>query len=419
MTRFLIAAAAAAVLLFSAPAAADTAALSQALEARDTAALAEISDGRGSEARLAAGVLAAFHREDEAAIRDLRASARARSLSPELRAEASRFLAGVYMRQGRFAEASAAFASADALFTPTDPTEAASVAQARRFAEALAGVAPMRAEVAMQGEAAITRDLAQLARADVVINGATQDAVLDTGAAYSTIARSVAERFGLRILDTEVTVGSATAEALPARVAVADRLELAGGVFHDVVFIVLPDEALTFANGAYKIEAIVGLPVLMQFGRIEFVAAEGGERMRHNHSGVRAADSNLILDGLQPVALIRAPEAGVVLNMILDTGAQRTGLTRNAATEFPALVHGAETRATTFGGAGGMTTQDDALSINTLVLEIGGAPVTLSDVRVTENARNRHGLLGQDVLRAHGGYVLDFEAMRLELLAAG
>jgi predicted aspartyl protease len=414
MYRSLLAIAAAAVLVFSTPATAQTSSLSTAIEASDIGALTSLGAGRGREAALARGVLAALHRQDEAAIRALRASARSRSLTPELRAAAWQTLSGVYLRQSRFADAAAAMSAAAAFGIEEDAATTAANTQARIFAEALADAPRMRAEVAASGETAITRDLAQLARAQTAINGVAIDAVLDTGASYSTIAQSVAERMGLRFLDAHVTVGSATGDA-DARLAIADTLTLAGGVFHDVVFIVLPDEALTFAGGAYKIEAIVGFPVLVEFGRLEFASSDGHEHMRHRRSS-GDGQSNMILDGLQPIAQIEVPSANATLVMIIDTGARKTGFSMQAARDFPALVQDAQNRETTLGGAGGEITHTDALAIPSLVVNAGGRTVTLQDVRVTENDRNQHGLIGQDLLRSGRGYVLDFDAMRFELL---
>lgn len=415
MYRSLIAATAAVVLVFSSPAGAQQPSLAAAIEANDAAALSSLSQGRGREADLARGVLAALHRQDEAAIPDLRRAARSRTLSAELRFDAWQTLSGVYLRQSRFAEAAEALAAAAALGVERDAALTAANTQARLFAEALAQAPRMRATVAASGETAITRDLAQLARAPTTINGAEIEAVLDTGAAYSTIAHSVAERMGLHFLDARVTVGSATGDA-DAQLAIADTLTLAGGVFHDVVFIVLPDEALTFAGGAYKIEAIVGFPVLVEFGRLEFVHGDGREYLRHSRSA-RSGESNMMLSGLQPIAAIRVPAVDATLTMIIDTGARRTGLSMRAARDFPALTQNAEARATTLGGAGGEITHNDALAIESLIVDAGGRTVTLRDVRVTENSLNRHGLIGQDLLRSGRGYVLDFDAMRFELLS--
>lgn len=416
MSRRLSTAAFVLFLLAATPSAADQISVSAAIESNDAAALAEAAGGASSEAQLARGVLAAWRGEDDAAVRELEAAASA--LPPTLRRIALLNLAGVRLRQGRFADAAAATQAAQALGPDADAAREAATTQSRLFAEALRDVAPMQWRVADTGEARVRRDLAQLPRADVAINGAMQEAVLDTGAGYSTVSQSAAERLGLRFLDSEVTVGSASSEAVPARLAIAERLALAGGEFHDVVFIVMPDAALTFAAGAYRIEAIVGLPVLRRLGRLEFSRGGEGERLRHSRSPYRrGADSNLMLDGLRPVALVSAN--GVRLAMLLDTGARRSTLYRAAAEAHPELVAAAQSRAARVGGAGGEVTHADALSIPELTLAIAGASATLENVSVLPDARgDDDGLIGQDVLRSGAGYVIDFDAMRFEILPA-
>lgn len=421
--RILLASTAALASIFFAPAPAWAQDLAAALTARDFAAIGEVAEtGDRQEAALARAVLAASYREDAAAIRGLSAAARDMGLAPVLRLGAWQTLTGVYLRQGRFADASAAMAAADALGVAQDGDTASAFAQARVFAAALVNEAPMQARVASEGRVALTRDLARLMRANVSINGGAQEAVLDTGAAYSTVSQSGALRLGLRMLDADITVGSATSDAVASRLAIADHLTIAGGEFRNVVFIVFPDEALTFANGAYRIDAIIGLPVLMQLGRLEFATTEGAEEMRHTRQRAqRGGERNLALDGLQPITYVHAPAADATLRMIIDTGARVSSLSRGAAEAFPALIENAQTRATTIGGAGATITDQDALAIPSLTLTVAGAPVTLEDVRVSESGARRgagHGLVGQDILRSGAGYVLDFDAMRFELLPA-
>lgn len=411
-----------ALAFLAAPGAAHAQEVAAAVRTGDAAALAALSETASSqEARLARAALAALHHQDAAAIPDLRAAARSRRLSAETRLSAYQTLGSIYLRQGRFADAAAALADGAALGVTQEPERAHTYAQAQAFAAALAHEAPMRARVPAGGDLPLTRDMAQLLRADVTINGAAHSqAILDTGAAYSTIMRSVAEQLGLRFVDSDVTVGSSSHENVPAQLAIADTLTLGGAEFHNVVFIVFPDEALTFAGGAYRIEAIVGLPVLIQLGRLEFALGASGDHLHYTRAGGAPGPApNLLVDGLQPIAVVQSGDA--TLRMLLDTGAQNSQLSRIVERDYPALLEGAEERAATIGGAGGVRTDAQALSIPRLTLNVAGRDVALSNVRLMRAGRamDRHGILGQDVLRSGGGYVLDFQTMRFELLERG
>src|SRR5688572_2323293 len=223
--------------------------LTDAIERADAVTLrATLPNASGAEADLARGTLLALERRDDDAVAALTAAAADTRLSADARSGAWSSVAGIRLRQGRFADAADAFDAAAAL-APLD----ASSEQAHVFSTALRDAPAMRADIGAGGALAITRDLAQLARTDVTVNGVTHDAVLDTGAGYSTISETWAARMGLRVLDATVSVGSATMDNVPARVAIAERLTLGGAEFHDVLFIVFPDEALSFADGAYVI----------------------------------------------------------------------------------------------------------------------------------------------------------------------
>ncbi|MCC5995115.1 MAG: aspartyl protease family protein [Oceanicaulis sp.] len=380
------------------------------------AAFAEHPETPEAEARLARGALAALRGQDSQAETLLSAALANEALSPAHRRAAGLTLAGVRMRAADYAGAAAAFDAAEA--ADGEPLES-SQRQARDFVYALRAEPPITRGPLTPGSVSARRDMASLPRAQVRVNGRRQEAVLDTAAAFSTVRQSTAARLGLRMLEAEVSVGAATEDAVPARLAVADELDFGGVSFRNVVFIVLPDEALSFAGGLYVIDALVGFPVLSRLERLTVETGGRRDLVNFGPSEAQAETPNLMLEGLRPILLAGAADAEGTLRLLVDSGARSTLLNTDAAEAFPALVETARRRRTTVAGAGGTQTQDDALSIPSLVLTIGGTPVTLSDVRVLTGGRGaRHGTLGQDAMRAHGGYVLDFRAMRMELLPA-
>lgn len=362
---------------------------------------------------VAAGAMAAFANRGAQAETALSAVIPVESVPDELRADAASVLSGVFLRRGRFAEALAAMEAERRLRGGVfaEPEQARSFA----FAQALAAAEPMRAVTPDRGEVSIRRDRARLPRASVTVNGHEIAAVLDTGASYSTVMESEARDRGIRLLSDSVAVGTATGE-VTARLGVADRLDFAGAQFSDVVFIVLPDEALTFAGGLYRIPMILGLPVLIDLGRLQFTFGRREGMLRYARGGASAGEgSNLILNGAQPLVLVSVN--GVGLRLLLDTGARSTFLSRAVLDAAPGLVDGAERRATTIIGAGGAERDPDALRIERLTIEVSGHSVPLSNVSIIGEARGRsHGVLGQDVLLSGAGYVVDFEAMRVEIL---
>jgi predicted aspartyl protease len=403
----------------AAPAASRSETLIAAAKALDTAALARLAGGASQDAQLARGILEALRGNDERAIRDLEAAARSATLEPALRYEAWQTLADVYHRDGYFSEAAGALEASRALNVRESAVEAASTARGLANARALSVLDPLRSEISPSAEATITRNAIQLPTSQVVIDGQVLDAVLDTGAANSVVSQSTADRLGLKILSQAGSVGSFGIGELPARFAAADTLSFAGGVFHGVPFIVLPDEALTFADsdGEYKMEAIIGLPILRRLGRLEFVVTQQGERLgRSSTSPAKSREPNLILAAAQPIALLRVAHSSRPLRMSIDTGGNRSSLTPLAGVDFPAILAGAVIRTSKVAGAGGVVSNETTRVLPSLDLYLDRQKLTLSDVYVAEGPGDCHGVLAQDALRSGGGYVIDFIAMRIEIL---
>jgi predicted aspartyl protease len=336
-------------------------------------------------------------------------------------------LAGVEMRQGRYARAAAALRLAlrpDVLATAS-VRDRRSTEQFMPVLEALEGMAAQSGPSMPTGETVVTRDAAGLPLAAVAIEGQPQPVILDTGANLSVIVSSRAAALGLRMLDAQVSVASPVAEQTSVQLAIADRLEIGGAEFRNVVFLVLSDEALTFAEGRYTIEAILGFPVLSHLGRLTFSSSDAGETMAFQPSVRRddpANPPNLLVDGLTPkvIACLRPENAPV--QMALDSGAQTSSLRPRFAEAFPERMAATSVSTEAVGGVGGAVMRE---SQSIAMLELGFGPnssASLADVPLNAESLNQpgdHGRIGQDVLRARGGYVLDFGTMRFDLVEAG
>jgi predicted aspartyl protease len=387
-----------------------------AVDARDVGALERAVDsksGSDDERSLASGVLLALRGRDDPAASALSRSAERTKSTEEVRRRAFAALVDVRMRQGRYAQAAAAADEAIRLGDKsTDITMNRDFAAALRSAPVMTGSATRREEIETR------RDAAGLPRASVTVNGEAVPAVVDTGAAFSTLNASTAARLHARFVGPEVAVRSSSAEAVSARLAVAAQLTIGKVKLENVVFIVFPDAALSFADGAYTIDAIVGLPVLRRLRYIEF--ADGDEDRGHLSFGpassMKVGDSNVILDGLQPIALVNVEGTDTRLRMLIDTGADKTHLKQLAVHDFPNLVVSGTLDSFNLGGAGAVAAQHSVPAISTLALKVSTVVVSLADVPVLANDNPvLHGVLGQDLLASQHRYALDFDAMRLTL----
>lgn len=371
-----------------------------------------------SQVALLNGAAAAMRFDDKVAIEALTRALAADGMPPVVRRRALSLLGGVQLRANNYAAAAEAFDGALAISDPSQSEDAVhSSKQARDVAYALRGEGPQTHEALRAGNVAIVRDKANLARSVGSVNGTSQEFVLDTGAGYSTISRSTAARLKVRLLPDQITVGSATARSVPAQLGIADSLEIAGNTFHNVVFLVMVDEALTFPAAQYSIDAILGFPVLARLGRIEFAREGVGEVFRVGAPSAPAvAVRDLYVDVLRPMVVVEVAGAGRV-RMLLDSGARRSSLNGTFAAAYPAVVQNAAIEKQSFGGAGAVRTIDVRVLRNVAILA-DERPRRVDAITVSSETKGEHGMLGQDVLRAEGGFALDFNAMDFVFLPA-
>lgn len=328
-----------------------------------------------------------------------------RALAWEIAATAA-FADGDYRR--------AAAAARERLGLPTDDGEG--IAQLYGIAAALAG-APLQSVVDRgPGRVPTHRDVAGLLRTTVTVNGREQEAVIDTGANLSVLSASAARRLGIHLLEGENSVGSATRSAVATRLGLAERLEIAGITLANVAFLVIDDRQLELPlPGGYRIDAIVGFPVLRAMQRITF-DAEGGLRAGEPAELRQRAEENLRVIGNS--LYITAAVDGKPVSLQLDTGAAQSHLSADFARRHPQLVGGLEHSQQRYAGAGGTSSTPVALWPQVRV-SIGERSAILPElpVRLPGGSGDSPGqaLLGMDLLNLFDSYTLDFQNRRFEL----
>ncbi len=245
--------------------------------------------------------------------------------------------------------------------------------------------------------------------ARVTVNGIGAPWVVDTGAEISVVSSSLAKRIGLRPRQGSVTVHSTTGVAT-GNLAVIDRLLVGEAAVENVPVLVLPDSQLEIGDRP-RIEAILGLPVLVAFGRAAWLDGgailalgeaapappSGGPRLYWHEEGI----------GL-PVSTKRG-----VRGAHLDTGANETTLRAPAhALLTPAIEASATFRTGKVGGAGGVVDTHDKV-YPSISLTVAGVPMTLNNVSLNEAENAGVARLGQDVVASLSLLALDFETMRV------
>lgn len=238
---------------------------------------------------------------------------------------------------------------------------------------------------------------------------------LDTGANFSVLMRSEAQRAGLTIREVGLEVATSTGKRVPADVAVAERVTLGRAEFRNVVFLVFPDELLTFPDG-FRLPGLIGFPVLEALGEIRLRVDNLFEAPGRTPS---RSFSNLALDGLEP--LVSVSVQGQRLVCRLDTGAGETFFYEPFYRRFrERLDKVGEPRTVEAAGVGGIR-KLDALRLPPLTVELARAGVRLEQPIVytaplADDGDERLDCnLGLDALEGFRYYAINFRDMALVL----
>lgn len=337
--------------------------------------------------------------------------------SPEQQSSAWAVLADASFTAGDYADAATAVEGWQAALQRHDAPrkDIDDAGRMGALAFALSSAPRQQVEALVPRTVPVRTDKVGLSRADATVNGHSQEAVLDTGAGLSVVSRSTAARLGLRMLEREATIGSAARDAVPTRIGVAERFEFAGLELRDVAFLVLEDSQLELpVPGGYRIDAIIGFPVLREFKRIRFdrsgsMTPEPGAKPSLAAENLRIVGNSLYVD---------ARFRGIPVAMHLDSGGPRSSLSSRFSQRHAHVVEGLETTDERLAGAGGATTRRSAVMRDT-ALQVAGKRAALPELSIVvedgDVEAENFGLLGGDVLNQFAWWVLDFEAMTFEL----
>jgi predicted aspartyl protease len=247
----------------------------------------------------------------------------------------------------------------------------------------------------------------------VDIGGRSRCYILDSGANFSVLIRSEAERLGLTIRRAGMRVKGSTGADVSADVAVAPVLRIGNLEFRDVVFLVFPDSAFTF--GDLQIRGILGYQVVAGMGRVTYV---GHEALDVPGGIPHMTRQNLAQDGRS--LLTEVVVHGRTLLCQLDNGADRTVFFSGYYAMARRYVQSTGSlRKTRDGGAGGVR-ESQAWRLPKLEIGLAGRTITLTGVDVYPDAvwPGSNFLMcnvGRDALSQFPSYTIDLVNMWLTL----
>ena len=247
----------------------------------------------------------------------------------------------------------------------------------------------------------------------IQVDSIKEDFIFDTGANLSTVSESQAKKMNLTLFEQSVEIGSSTLNEIQSKLAVADSLYVGEILFENVLFLVMPDEQLTFPEIDYSIKGILGFPVIQQLGEVH-LKKDGKLFIPKTVS--KKADQNMFLEGLNPVVEVLSENDTLLFTF--DTGAAHSELSYKFFNEHKKDIEKkGELQTNERGGAGGIVTVNEYALMN-FPFTIGKHKTSLDKIPVTleEYGFNKYfdGNLGQDIFIKFNSLIINFEYMYID-----
>lgn len=251
----------------------------------------------------------------------------------------------------------------------------------------------------------------------VKINDKSENYVFDTGANLSVISESEAIKMNLKIFESDVEIGTITDIKVQSKLAVAEDLYVGDLLFKNVVFLVMPDEDLSFPQIDYYIKGIIGFPLMYQMGEIQF--HRDGSIIVFDDADTKnniKPSNNMFLSGLNPLVKVFTKNDTLVFN--LDTGAITSELSYKYYEENKTKVkENGDLIKSQRAGAGGAIAVEEYV-INDFSMRIGAHDFKLPRITIPleDYDYNKYvdGNLGQDILTQYDVFLINFKDMCID-----
>jgi hypothetical protein len=239
-------------------------------------------------------------------------------------------------------------------------------------------------------------------------NDSIVDMIFDTGANVNVVSESTAKKMNLRIIPNAVVyVMGATGARNASKIAFADQGFIENIEFRNAEFIVFADSLLTFANGLYKINGVIGFPIIMRFESIRFTDS----LIYIPENPVAKTDiPNLFIKGDDYI--IDVAYKNIKLPFFFDTGNSNTSFYKNMyeldSTNFKAL----KDTVFSYSSVGGTITEKAKL-LPEIKLDCGSKSFVLNNtyIALDNNILNPdlYGSIGKDFVNQYKSILMCFK----------
>ncbi|WP_343586008.1 retropepsin-like aspartic protease [Flavobacterium sp.] len=281
----------------------------------------------------------------------------------------------------------------------------------------LRGTRPQSIDKFTKITVAAVKDKSGLITTEVKAKDTLSHFVFDTGAGISCITESIAKKMGIKILpDNDISVESFTGQKNKVRIGVASEINLGELKIHNAVFLVYPDKAFTFADGAYVINGIIGFPIIKELGTITF---EKDKLTFSKESESGTNEKNLFVDELRAIVMLKYKSKTLPFNF--DSGAKVSLFNKAFYETFKTdldSIGALETTKSASAGAEVVSTEvlvlkDQPISLGNKTIQLPKMEISPKDYGVYGEVN--YGNIGQDVLGQFEKVVISFDGNYLKL----
>ncbi|GAA3742239.1 hypothetical protein GCM10022422_27580 [Flavobacterium ginsengisoli] len=281
----------------------------------------------------------------------------------------------------------------------------------------LRGIRPQSIDKFTKITVATVKDKAGLITTEVKVKDTVSHFVFDTGAGISCITESIAKKMGVKILpDNNISVESFTGQKNKVRIGVASEINLGELKIHNAVFLVYPDKAFTFADGAYVINGIIGFPIIKELGTITF---EKDKLTFSKESESGTNEKNLFVDELRAIVMLKYKSK--ILPFNFDSGAKVSLFNKAFYETFKTDLDSIGTLETTkSSSAGAEVVSTEVLVLKDQPISLGNKTIQLPKMEIAPKdygvyGEVNYGNIGQDVLGQFEKVVISFDGNYLKL----
>jgi hypothetical protein len=232
------------------------------------------------------------------------------------------------------------------------------------------------------------------------------DFIFDTGANISTVLESTAKKLNMKIIPAGIEVQTVTGQSIQSDLAICSLMKIGAIEIRNAIFLVLQDDAMYFPQIDYKINGILGYPIIEAMREIQLT--------KDNYFIIPEVEtqipepSNMALDGLFPMIYMNG------MHFHFDSGATQSMLYHTYWEKFQKDIEGKypEKEFNLGGAAGSKTFKGYTIPFSTQVLdkkaEFPEMQVLIEKIREDETS---YGNIGQDLIQQFDKMILNFNQM--------